>query len=87
MAANDLHTSCRTVFVGVSFFGVMVRPGGKDIVYELEELEKREQPGSYSVHTAQKEKEEREKKKRRKRSELHSLKGKNRFDAIERTWY
>ena len=33
MAANDLHTSCRTVFVGVSFFGVMVRPGGKDIVY------------------------------------------------------
>ena len=47
---------------------------------ELEELEKREQPGSYSVHTAQKEKEEREKKKRRKRSELHSLKGKNRCD-------
>ena len=32
MAANDLHTSCRTVVFGVSFFGVMVRPGGRDIL-------------------------------------------------------
>jgi hypothetical protein len=87
MAANDLHTSCRTVFVGVSFFGVMVRPGGKDIVYGVGGVGKARTTRFLQCNTAQKEKEEREKKKRRKRSELHSLKGKHKFDAIERTWY
>jgi hypothetical protein len=87
MAANDLHTSCRTVFVSVSFFGVMVRPGGKDIVYGVGGVGKaRTTRFLQCAHCTKRERREgKEEKKKEVRTPF--FEGEKQIRTIERTWY